>query len=735
MRGGEPPSCGCFFGRGMSNIKAILAYMAVISSAWGVAPVITKGTNTCHPDPGGTIPCVSPATTMTFTANQSVTWSLVAGSKGSINSSTGVYTAPSSTTAKNVFLGMQALPNDDIINTRIDNVPVDGTLNTYLQAQFPSGGIIQFEVSFPENRLKSTTPTRSLIFNYNPAQNGSYPVLGAGDIGVEAGLYTDFLQVDQHILGVTTDTGTFYEIYKLYPVGAGSVLVPPCLTCNAQSVAIFSDNYTPLVGLADAAGLPMSPISLRYSELRNCVDNAVPIKHALRFTLVGGYLASSNVWPATTFVNNPGMIPYGTRIRLKSTFAIGSFSAPAQCILTALKNYGMFMADGGSSFHIQTMADAGGDLDLANAFVEISNANATLNPSQFEVIDESSLEDTTVTSPAYHTRRVDPGNAYEVPDDFVTVQACNATPECSTMPVMLQPVTVGVSQSVGYSFMAGTPATQLDVWVNGSANTSFTCSMSPSVGTLTSGCLYTPPATSTTRQSTTITVTPAADTAQAITFKVFVYPQGGIRERLSNSSTADYGPDASGNTWFSETGSLWRLTNPPQANCDFTGVPWPGVTDAPLYQHCEYNTADMRFKFIVPNGTYQVTQLYGIGNNSTFPPNLWVEGIESQGSVYAGSSASNVAGNGPWSFLGIAAKQVDVCNITIACAGLTPGQVTYTATVSDNNLYIATRNIAVYGGTHSVNVLNAISVVPAGASGSGATLGGKLTVGGTTVGK
>lgn len=42
----------------------------------------------------------------------------------------------------------------------------------------------------------------------------------------------------------------------------------------------------------------------------------------------------------------------GMRLRLKASFDISSFSAANQVILTALKRYGMIMADNGSSMYI-----------------------------------------------------------------------------------------------------------------------------------------------------------------------------------------------------------------------------------------------------------------------------------------------------------------------------------------------------------------------------------------------
>jgi hypothetical protein len=69
----------------------------------------------------------------------------------------------------------------------------------------------------------------------------------------------------------------------------------------------------------------------------------------------------------------------GMRLRLKSTFDISSFSATNQAILKALKQYGMIMADNGSSMYISGAPDdRWSNDDLHNL--------TTLTASDFEVV-------------------------------------------------------------------------------------------------------------------------------------------------------------------------------------------------------------------------------------------------------------------------------------------------------------------------------------------------------------
>jgi hypothetical protein len=49
----------------------------------------------------------------------------------------------------------------------------------------------------------------------------------------------------------------------------------------------------------------------------------------------------------------------GLRVRLKASYDISSLPASAQVVLTAMKHYGMILADNGSNFYFQGEANAG----------------------------------------------------------------------------------------------------------------------------------------------------------------------------------------------------------------------------------------------------------------------------------------------------------------------------------------------------------------------------------------
>jgi hypothetical protein len=98
---------------------------------------------------------------------------------------------------------------------------------------------------------------------------------------------------------------------------------------------------------ADAAGLPILPGLVRYDEVM-----AGEIRHAIRFTVQRSQ--QGYIHPATHAAGNSSttLPPMGLRMRLKASFDTSSFSGPTLVILTAMKKYGIILADNGSNWYI-----------------------------------------------------------------------------------------------------------------------------------------------------------------------------------------------------------------------------------------------------------------------------------------------------------------------------------------------------------------------------------------------
>jgi hypothetical protein len=154
---------------------------------------------------------------------------------------------------------------------------------------------------------------------------------------------------DRHVLVLDNTNCWLYELYSSYPQGDG--------TWNAASAAVWdltADEQRPYTWTsADAAGLPIFPGLVRYDEVA-----AGQINHAIRFTLQSSraaFVPPASHWAANS--SNANAAPMGMRMRLKASFDISGFSATNQVILTALKKYGMIMADNGSSMYVSGAPD------------------------------------------------------------------------------------------------------------------------------------------------------------------------------------------------------------------------------------------------------------------------------------------------------------------------------------------------------------------------------------------
>ena len=154
---------------------------------------------------------------------------------------------------------------------------------------------------------------------------------------------------DRHVLVLDNDNCWLYELYSSYPGNNGA--------WNAGSAAVWdllNDEQRPLTWTsADAAGLSIFAGLVRYDEVA-----AGEIKHAIRFTLQNSraaFVPPASHWAANS--SNPLAAPMGMRMRLKASFDISGFSPTNQVILRAMQQYGIIMADNGSSMFISGAPD------------------------------------------------------------------------------------------------------------------------------------------------------------------------------------------------------------------------------------------------------------------------------------------------------------------------------------------------------------------------------------------
>jgi hypothetical protein len=185
---------------------------------------------------------------------------------------------------------------------------------------------------------------------------------------------------DRHVLYIDTagapDNCTLYELYNAQnPTGSSG--------WTAQNGAIFPLGTNKLRPegwtSADAAGLPILPGLVRFDETVNQGE----IRHAIRFTVSKSF--QGYIHPATHAAGNAtaGLPPMGLRLRLKASFATSSFSGPTLVIMTAMKKYGLILADNGSNWYISGESHEG----WAPYMDALLAGMRQVHGSDFEVVD------------------------------------------------------------------------------------------------------------------------------------------------------------------------------------------------------------------------------------------------------------------------------------------------------------------------------------------------------------
>lgn len=282
--------------------------------------------------------------------------------------------------------GCPLFPVDNVWNTRVDTLPVDPHSDAYIAALGPDSGIHPdfgsglwegSPIGIPFTLVPGDQPRVEISFDYDDESDpGPYPI--PPDALIEGGPDADG---DRHILIVDQDNCRLYEIYHAYPQEGGNWQAGSGAVYDLRSNSLRPDSWTS----ADAAGLPMLPGLVRNDEVAAGV-----IPHAIRFTAAS--IRSNHIWPARHHAecgsygpDDTNVPPYGQRFRLKASFDIAPFPRDVQVILTALKTYGVILADCGADWYIGGSPDEQWNNDV------IVDALRSVRGSDFEAVDESGL--------------------------------------------------------------------------------------------------------------------------------------------------------------------------------------------------------------------------------------------------------------------------------------------------------------------------------------------------------
>jgi hypothetical protein len=275
--------------------------------------------------------------------------------------------------------GCPVFPPDNAWNQRVDRLPVHrnsdaivrsiGSSET-MHADFGSGLWDGGPIGIPFVTVPGSQPKVRVSFDYaDESDRGPYPI--PANAPIEGGRGSDG---DRHVIVVDRSRCRLYELFAAYPgdtwrAGSGAIW-------NLRSNRLRPRGWTS----ADAAGLPILPGLARYDEVKRG-----RIGHALRFT--ADRTRRAFIYPARHFASEltgkdlPAM---GQRLRLRRGYNLSRFPRQARIVLTALKRYGMILADNGSSWYVSGAPDARWSNDQLHTLGRVPG-------SAFEVVDTSRL--------------------------------------------------------------------------------------------------------------------------------------------------------------------------------------------------------------------------------------------------------------------------------------------------------------------------------------------------------
>jgi hypothetical protein len=242
-------------------------------------------------------------------------------------------------------------PQSNALNRDISHAPVDPRSAAYVASIGLTGHLHPDFGSNPSYGIPyaivgARQPKVPIHFTeYGEESNpGPYPIPANARIeGPPAGE-----EGDRHVLVLQRGSCKLYELYAArrsragWEAGSGAVF-------NLRSNALRPNGWTS----ADAAGLPIFPLLVRYPEV-----HAGQIDHALRVTVERtqrGY-----IHPATHFASSNSDVnlpPMGLRLRLKAGYSLAGYHGETLVVLRALKRYGLIVADNGSSWYITGAPD------------------------------------------------------------------------------------------------------------------------------------------------------------------------------------------------------------------------------------------------------------------------------------------------------------------------------------------------------------------------------------------
>lgn len=591
----------------------------------------------------------------------------------------GTYTAPATAVPHAKLGGCPLMPLSTVFNTNISSLPADpNSVAMINQIVARATGVATLHFSPVGSMIVPVDDQTQKVFlqaYYADMGTGSWPLgtppylrVGSKDI------YRAMNQVgwrltdiDNRVMEVHTGTCDSFGFYFYGSIETS--LENPKLSAvtskmsNISSYGVFNtmdwDNAKNkpkgLNGSSNASGMWHAPLQLDVDELMQAVDRDganANLRHVIGMTLpnvnIRPYSSGDRRWPAVAWAGGytDGLVPYGTRFRLRKEF-VDSFPYPAACaafvpaisnptrcqnairgVFNTIRDYGVIMMDGtipsdSGGLHVRSHGRYDPEWYVAAWAITNSKLRGWGNAlGALEAIDESALmvdlKSNLVRDPVANPELI----------RFVDVSNPASPAVIDVRDVLVYPPTLG-ALFTQVSVAAGAPPLDLkfrNIWASGfKDNNAITWTIVSGPGSVADG-KYTAPATLTTPTTTTVRAAHSEDPGQYIDVRIVNFPNIGtglcIRSGASQPGNAK---DKLGRT-------CWSFDSTGKVQVNPFAVPLGGnlmqvISLDPAFPNGSMwrsgASSDQMAHFHVPNGKYRVSAMavtpYGSPMDSTKP--------------------------------------------------------------------------------------------------------------------
>lgn len=272
----------------------------------------------------------------------------------------------------NLSLGCSVFPANNIWNTPVSGLPIDANSSAYVQSMGPDSPLhpdFSATGSVPYMTVDGSNEIADVTFGEGGPESdpGPYRIPDNAPIEVIG---------DRHVIILDTGRCRLYELFNANRLGHLHWEADSGAIYDLRSNQLRPEGWTS----ADAAGLPIFAGLVRYDEVKTG-----QIRHAIRFTTP--HTRRKFVWPARHFASSstdPNLPPMGQRFRLRASFEVNGMTTEARVILTALKEYGMILADNGGPWYITGSPDSNWN---SATIADLKKVHG----SDFEAVDSSTV--------------------------------------------------------------------------------------------------------------------------------------------------------------------------------------------------------------------------------------------------------------------------------------------------------------------------------------------------------